>query len=40
MPEEVGPSVYSTLTLLMHAQPAINIMHIYVHCYALTDIAT
>ena len=31
--------MYSTPILLMHAQPAITIMHIYVHCYPLTDIA-
>ena len=40
MPLEVGPSVYSTATLFMHAQPAITFMHMYVHCYPLMDIAT
>ena len=39
MPEEVGPSEHSTPTLLMHAQPAITIMCIYVHCYPFMDIA-
>ena len=39
MPQEVGLFMYSTPTLLMHAQLAITIMCIYVHCYPVMDIA-
>ena len=38
MPEEVGQSGYSISTLLMQAQSAITIIHIYVYCYPLMDV--